>query len=113
MSRIRIAVALGAAVLVAAVGAGSALAAGTLKAADGPGFTITLSAKTVKAGTYKIVVSDKGSIHNFHLMGPGVNKTTSISGTGTSTWNVTLKKGTYKYQCDVHASSMHGTLKVT
>src|SRR5207302_1112856 len=69
MSRIRIAVALGAAVLVAAVGTGSALAAGTLKGADGPGFTITLSAKTVKAGTYKIVISDKSNIHNFHLTG--------------------------------------------
>src|SRR3989442_1132305 len=109
MSRIRIAVALGVATLVAAVGAGSALAATpVLKGTDGPGFTITFSAKTVKAGKYKIVISDKGTIHNFHLTGPGVNKTTSISGTGTSTWNVTLKKGTYKYQCDVHASSMHG-----
>ena len=98
--------------LIAAAPAG-AMSSGSLTGTVGPGFTISLSAKTVKAGKYKIVVSDKGSIHNFHLMGPGVNKTTSISGTGTSTWNVTLKKGTYKYQCDVHASSMHGTLKVT
>jgi plastocyanin len=59
------------------------------------------------------VISDKGTIHDFHLMGAGVNKVTSISGTGTSTWNVTLKKGTYKFQCDPHAPSMHGTLKVT
>ena len=112
MSRIRIAVALGAAVLVAAVGAGSALAAGTLKGTDGPGFTITFSAKTVKAGTYKIVISDKSSIHNFHLTGPGVNKKTSVGATGTTTWTVTLKKGTYKYVCDPHASSMNGSFKV-
>ena len=101
------------AALALVIAAPAAAAGGSLKGSVGPGFTISLSAKTVKAGKYKIVVSDKGSIHNFHLMGPGVNKTTSISGTGTSTWNVTLKKGTYKYQCDVHASSMHGTLKVT
>jgi plastocyanin len=97
--------------LVAAAPAGAMT--GSLTGTVGPGFTISMSKKTVKAGKYKIVVSDKGTIHNFHLRGPGVNKTTSISGTGTSTWSVTLRKGTYKYQCDVHASSMHGTLKVT
>jgi len=114
MSRIRIAVALGAATLVAAVGAGSALATTpVLKGTDGPGFTITFSAKTVKAGKYKIVISDKSNIHNFHLTGPGVNKTTSVGGTGTTTWTVTLKKGTYKYVCDPHASSMNGSFKVT
>jgi plastocyanin len=113
MSRIRIAVALGAAALVAAVGTGSALAAGALKGTDGPGFTITFSAKTVKAGTYKIVISDKSNIHNFHLTGPGTNKKTSVGATGTTTWTVTLKKGTYKYVCDPHASSMKGSFKVT
>ena len=47
----------------------------------GPGFTITLKSggkvvKTLKAGTYTIAVQDKASIHDFHLQGPGVNKTT-------------------------------------
>jgi plastocyanin len=46
------------------------------------------------------------------LTGPGVNKATSVSGTGKKTWNVTLKKGTYKYLCDVHSSIMHGSFKV-
>ena len=113
MSRIRIAVALGAAVLVAAVGAGSALAAGTLKGADGPGFTITLSAKTVKAGTYVITIHDLASIHDFHLTGPGVDKTTSVTGTGTTKWTVKLTKGTYHFVCDPHRPIMHGVLKVT
>src|SRR5947208_1675500 len=100
MSRIRFAVAASTAVLVAAAGAGSALAATpTLKGTDGPGFTITFTNKTVKAGKYKIVVSDKASIHDFHLSGPGVNKATSVSGTGTATWTVTLRKGTYKFRC--------------
>jgi plastocyanin len=113
MSRIRIAAALLATATVAAVGAGSASAATTLKGADGPGFTITFSAKTVKAGKYKIVISDKSNIHNFHLTGPGVNKKTSVGGTGTTTWTVTLTKGTYKYICDPHVSSMKGSFKVT
>jgi hypothetical protein len=85
----------------------------------GPGYTIELKlggkdVKTLKAGTYSIKVQDKGTIHNFHLKGPGVNKSTSVPGTGTQTWKVTLKKGTYTYQCDPHASvGMKGTFKVT
>jgi plastocyanin len=85
----------------------------------GPGFTITVkkagaAVKTLKAGTYTIVVHDKSSSHNFHLLGRGVNKSTSIGGTGTRTWTVTLKKGTYTFQCDVHAvDGMKGTFKVT
>jgi len=43
-----------------------------------------------------IVVKDTAADHNFHLTGPGVNKTTSVAGKATSTWTVTLKKGTYK-----------------
>ena len=43
----------------------------------GPGFTITLTKKPTKAGKYTLVVSDKSSIHNFHLTGPGVNVKTS------------------------------------
>jgi plastocyanin len=90
----------------------------TLNGTVGPGFTITLTkagknVTTMKAGKVTIVVNDKGSIHNFHLTGPGVNKATSVSGTGKQTWNVTLKKGTYKYVCDVHTSVMHGSFKVT
>ena len=86
---------------------------GTITGTVGPGFTISMNKKTVKAGSYKIVISDKASIHNFHLTGPGINKSTSVSGKGTTTWTVTLKEGTYKFVCDPHASSMHGTLKVT
>ena len=89
----------------------------TLKGTVGPGFTITLkydgkAVKTLKAGTYKVVVSDKSSIHDFHLTGPGVNKTTSVGGTGSKTWTLKLKKGTYKFVCDPHAAVMRGVLRV-
>ena len=85
----------------------------------GPGFTITLKSggkpvKTLKAGTYKVVVTDKSSIHNFHLFGPGVNKKTTVPFTGTQTWTVKLKPGSYTYQCDIHAAlGMKGTFTVT
>jgi plastocyanin len=83
----------------------------------GPGFTITLTkggAKVakVKAGKYSIAVNDLSGSHNFHLVGPGVNKSTSVAGTGKITWTVTLQKGkTYRFRCDPHASFMNGSFK--
>jgi plastocyanin len=85
----------------------------TLIGTDGPGFTITMSKSTVKAGTYTIVINDKSNIHNFHLIGPGVNKITSVPWVGTKTWTVTLKKGNYRFVCDPHATIMKGVLRVT
>ena len=79
----------------------------------GPGFTITMNKKTVTAGTYVITVHDLASIHDFHLTGPGVDKKTSVSGTGTTKWTVKLKKGTYHFVCDPHRTIMHGALTVT
>jgi len=85
----------------------------------GPGFTITLThggsaVSALKAGTYKINVSDKSSMHNFHLFGPGVEQKTDVGGTGTFNWTVTFKAGSYTYQCDVHfASGMIGHFTVT
>jgi plastocyanin len=69
--------------------------------------------KTVKAGTYRIKIEDKGSIHDFHLTGPGVNKSTSISFVGDRIWTVKLKRGTYRFVCDPHASMMRGSFRVT
>ena len=98
--------------------ASASAAVPTLTATDGPGFTITLKkgntkVRSLKAGKYKIVVKDLSEIHNFHLTGPGVNKKTGVDPKGTFTWTVTLKKGTYKYICDPHASIMKGSFKVT
>ncbi len=87
--------------------------ANTLTGTVGPGFTITVNKKTVKAGTYAITIHDLASIHDFHLTGPGVNKATSVTGTGATKWTVKLKKGTYHFVCDPHNTIMHGVLKVT
>ncbi len=107
------------AALVALLAVPAALASTpTLTGTVGPGFTITLTKggkKVTKltAGTYVFKIVDKSNIHDFHLTGPGVNKKTSVGGQGTSTWKLTLKKGTYKYVCDPHASFMKGSFTVS
>ena len=51
-------------------------------------------------------------IHDLHLSGPGVDKKTSVSGTGRRIWIVTLQRGkTYRFMCDPHASIMKGSFK--
>jgi plastocyanin len=90
----------------------------TLNGTVGPGFSITLTkggkkVTTLKAGSYKFVIADKAAIHDFHLMGPGVNKLiTTTTFTGTKSMTITLKKGTYTYICDPHKAFMHGSFKV-
>jgi plastocyanin len=105
---------------VAAVATSASASMTTLKGEVGPGFKIEVTmghdqdVKTLKAGTYKLVVQDKASIHDFHLIGPGVNKKTTVPFKGEQTWTVKLKKGTYTYQCDPHAKlGMKGHFKVT
>jgi plastocyanin len=90
-----------------------AVSTNTLTGTVGPGFTITMNKTTVKAGTYTITIHDLASIHDFHLTGAGVDKATSVGGTGTTKWTVKLKKGTYNFVCDPHRTIMHGVLKVT
>ena len=77
----------------------------------GPGFTISMK-KPTKAGKYSLVVSDKSSIHNFHLKGPGVNVKTTVAFTGTKTFAVKVVKGKYTFVCDPHASSMKGSFTI-
>ena len=67
---------------------------------------------TVVTG-FTITIHDLASIHDFHITGPGVNKATSVTGTGTTKWTVKLKKGTYHFVCDPHHTIMHGVLTVT
>jgi plastocyanin len=87
--------------------------ANTLAGTVGPGYTISMNKKTVKAGTYVITIHDLAAIHDFHLTGAGVDKKTSVAGTGTTKWTVKLKKGTYHFVCDPHRTIMHGVLNVT
>jgi hypothetical protein len=89
----------------------------------GPGYTITLKkgtakVKTLKAGRYTFVVTDKASIHNFTIErekgGPKIEKTlTGTSFQGKKTVTVTLKKGSWKFYCSIHEPQMFGFFKVT
>ena len=56
-----------------------------------------VAVKNLTRGRYTFVVNDTSKTRNFHLAGPGVNKTTSVPGTGRATWTVTLKRGTYTF----------------
>lgn len=84
----------------------------------GDGFNISLKdasgspVKHLDAGTYTIQVHDESAIHDFHLLGPGVNQATGIGDIVDVTWTVTFQDGTYKFQCDPHASVMRGSFTV-
>jgi plastocyanin len=99
--------------------ASAAPAAKVVKGTVGPGFTITLtlSGKKVaklKAGMrYRFVISDRATIHDFHLRGPSFDRVlTSVDFQGTKSYTLKLKKGTYRFLCDPHASFMHGSFRV-
>lgn len=86
----------------------------------GPGFTITLTqagkkVTRLKAGRYTFVISDRSTFHSYGLDGPkGFAKDfTSVSFKGTKTVTLALKKGTYKYYCAPHESTMFGRFTVT
>jgi plastocyanin len=103
----------------AATGSGMAASAQTVNGTVGPGFTIglTMQGKKVtklKAGTaYRFVISDRSDIHDFHLSGPGLDRVlSSVEDTGTKSFVLRLKKGSYRFMCDPHAAIMHGSFLV-
>jgi hypothetical protein len=69
--------------------------------------------KSVKAGRYRIKIEDKATIHNFRLKGPGFNRATSVRGKTEAIWVVKLRKGTYTFLCNPHATTMRGKFRVT
>lgn len=107
-----------AALAVAAIAAGgSSAATPTLRAVVADPFKITLTVggkkvTSLKAGKVMIMVKDTSTIHDFRLSGPGVKKATSVPKKQSVMWTVTLKKGTYRFVCDPHASFMKGSFTV-
>ena len=105
--------------LVVAIGvSASPVQATQLFATVGPGFTINLrdasGARVTKLdpGAYTIEVDDLSEEHNFHLTGPGVDRSTEVGDIGKVTWNVTFTDGTYRYVCDPHSVAMRGSFTV-
>jgi hypothetical protein len=85
----------------------------------GPGYTIDLklngkAVKTLKAGTYKVVIHDKASLHGWSLDGPhGFAKDiSSVPSVGTKTVTLKLKAGSYKFYCPAHEPTMFGHFTV-
>ncbi|HKP18674.1 MAG TPA: ABC transporter substrate-binding protein [Gaiellaceae bacterium] len=79
---------------------GTILSGQTFQVIVGKSTRFTLSGKpvkTVKAGTYNFAVTDRSKTASFRLVGPGVRRSTSVAGTGTVTWTVALRAGTYRY----------------
>jgi hypothetical protein len=106
-------------VIAAALAVPAVAAARPFYGTVGPGSTITLkrangtSVNHASPGARKFVIFDQSSFHNFHLLGPGVSKKTAIDFIGSRSWKVTLQVGTYKFRCDAHPKTMHGSFGVS
>jgi plastocyanin len=84
---------------------------------DSPSISLTNEAgatvRDIPAGTYEIEVRDHSGLHNFHLTGPGVDRSTEVGTVETETWTVTFQdKQTYRFVCDPHATAMRGSFTV-
>jgi plastocyanin len=87
---------------------------------SGPGYTITLKttagkpAKSLKLGTYQVVVRDRSSFHDAHIVAPGFDRATTVAFVGTKTWKMKLARtGTLRFLCDPHASQgMRGSARI-
>jgi plastocyanin len=79
--------------------------------ADASGKKVT----SLKAGTYKVVIHDDSTFHNYELDGPhGKSWTfTSVPFTGTKTVTLKLVAGKYKAYCAPHESIMFQGFTVT
>ena len=66
----------------------------TLVGADGK------KVRVLQPNTYRIVVRDRTTAQNFHLVGPGLNTKTKVAGKTTATWRVYLQPGSYSYRSD-------------
>lgn len=89
-----------------------------LLATVGPKATISLRSatgavlRTVKAGTYSIVVRDRSKVHNFHLVGKGVNRKSTLVGATTVTWTVRLQAGLLRFYSDKAPKTVKGSVTV-
>jgi hypothetical protein len=83
---------------------------GTIKVTNSTGGPI----RRLRVGAYRIVVSDRSSHRNFHLVGPTktVNRATTLAFVGKVVWTLRLVKGRYRFYSD-RDPSLRGTFTVT
>jgi plastocyanin len=119
MRKRTLALAAPAAALVVAAAAPGQTRVTTLRASvDDPGtIALTRSGKAVtrlRAGTYRVVVSDTSSDHNFSLRKAGgpTRQLTTVEFVGTRTVTVKLAKGRWQFFCVPHEWLMRGFVTV-
>ena len=61
---------------------------------------LTMSERSVRAGTYRISVRDRSTKRGFRFVGPGVNRRTGTTFVGNVRWDLTLGRGTYRFGSD-------------
>jgi hypothetical protein len=95
---------------------------GTLRGTVGPGYSISIAkdgrrVRSLPAGTYRLVVSDRSASHNFVIErshgGDFERSVTSVPFTGTRTVTLKLTKGRWEIYCAPHESTMHQDFTVT
>jgi plastocyanin len=95
----------------------------TLKGVVGPGYSIKLTkggkrVKSLKAGKYRFVITDKSTFHNFTVEREKPSKPklekhiTSTAFKGSKTIVMTLKRGSWRFYCSIHEAQMHGDFTV-
>jgi hypothetical protein len=106
---------------VIAVASARTAAPPTLRGTDGPNFTISLkkngtAVKSLAAGRYKFVISDRSSAHGFRVeqeKGGKWEKTlATVPFVGTKTLTVALRTGRWKFYCPAHEEEMFGFFTV-
>ncbi len=115
------------AALVALVSAGALLAGGSggaavgdadrgqlprIRGSVGPGFDISVRPREVAPGSYRFVIQDQSTMHNWHIRGNGVDRKTGVAFTGTKRFTLDLTEGRYRIQCDMHPTTMVTRLRV-
>ena len=86
-----------------------------------PQLTATVTAKSItlvgangkpvrvlQPNQYRIVVHDRTTKQNFHLIGANVNRKTSIAARTTRTWTLNLLPGSYRYRSDRNTGLARG-----
>jgi hypothetical protein len=63
-------------------------------------------------GRYAITVRDRSKVHNFHLVGKGVDRKTALAKTGTTTWTVRLSAGLLRWWSDRAPKTLKGSVRV-
>ena len=85
----------------------------------GPSAVITLRSAagrritSVRRGLYDIVVRDRSSVHNAHLVGVGVNRKTGLAQRVTATWRLRLRVGLLRFYSDRAPRTVRGSIRVT